>query len=152
MQGLLPAPFQAMGKTGGPLRADLKLPMIATRDFGALAADVLLKLNFSGSWSREVLGQRDLDMNETTAIIGKAIGKPDFQYSQLPRELVRPGLMQMGMSGNMADLLREMSDSLNTGFMRALEKRSPENTTPTSYETFVADTFMPLYKGTSQAA
>jgi uncharacterized protein YbjT (DUF2867 family) len=143
--------LQAMGKTGGPLRADLKLPMIATRDFGALAADVLLKLNFSGRQTHEVLGQRDLDMNEATAIIGKAISKTDLQYLQLPRERVRPGLMQMGMSGNMADLLLEMSDSLNSGFIRALEKRSPDNTTPTSFETFVADTFMPLYRAKPRA-
>ena len=60
--------------------------------------------------------------------------------------------MQAGMSANMADLLLEMSDSLNSGFMRALEKRSPENTTPTSFEAFVADTFMPVCKGKSQAA
>jgi hypothetical protein len=71
---------------------------------------------------------------------------------QLPPEHVRQGLLQVGMSGNMADLLLEMSDSLNSGFIRALEKRSPENTTPTSFEKFVADTFMPLYKGKSQTA
>jgi uncharacterized protein YbjT (DUF2867 family) len=143
--------LQAMGKTAGPLRADLKLPMIATRDIGAFAAHALLKLNFSGKHTHELLGQRDLDMNEATAIIGKAIDKPDLQYVQLPREQVRAGLLQVGMSGNMADLLLEVLDSLNSGFMRALEKRSPDNITPTSFEAFVADTFMPLYKGKSQA-
>jgi uncharacterized protein YbjT (DUF2867 family) len=143
--------LQAMGKTGGPLRVDLKLPMIAARDIGAFAADVLLKLNFSGKQTRELLGQRDLDMNEATAIIGRAIGKPDLQYVQLSPEQVRPGLLQAGMSGNMADRLLEMSDSLNSGFMRALEKRSPENTTATSFERFVAETFMPLYRRKSQA-
>lgn len=143
--------LQAMGKTGGPLRADLKLPMIATRDIGAFAADALLKLNFSGKQTQELLGQRDLDMNEATAIIGKAISKPDLQYVQLLPEQVRSGLLQFGMSGNMADLLLEMSDSLNSGFIRPLEKRSPKNTTPTSYEAFVAEAFIPLYKGRSQA-
>ena len=144
--------IQMMGTAGGLLRADLKLPMITTRDIGAFATDALLRMNFSGKQTREVLGQRDLDMNEATAIIGKAIGKPDLQYVQLLPEHVRPGLMQMGMSGNMADLLLEMSGSLNAGNMRALEKRSPENTTPTSFEAFVEDTFMPLFKGKSQAA
>jgi len=38
-----------------------------------------------------------------------------------------------------------MSESLNSGFMKALEKRSPENTTATLFEEFVADTFMRLY-------
>jgi uncharacterized protein YbjT (DUF2867 family) len=138
--------IQMMGQAGGPLRADLKLPMTASRDIGAFAADALLKMNFGGKRTHEVLGQRDLDMNEATAIIGKAIGKPDLQYVQLPPDQVRPGLMQVGMSGNMAHLLKEMSDSLNSGHIRALEKRSPENTTATSFEMFVEDTFMPLYK------
>ena len=140
-----------LAKTGGPLRADLKLPMTATRDIGAFAANALLKLDFSGKQTHELLGQRDLDMDEATAIIGKAIGKPDLQYVQLAPEHVRRGLLQMGMSGNMADLLLEMSDSLNSGFMRALEKRSPKNTTSTSFEAFVAETFMPLYRGKFQA-
>lgn len=143
--------LQANGKTGGPLRAELKLPMIATCDIGSFAADALLKLNFSGKQTQELLGQRDLDMNEATAIIGKTISRPNLQYVQLPPEQVRAGLVQVGMSGNMADLLLEMSDSLNSGFMKALEKRSPKNTTPTSYELFVAETFVPLYKGKSQA-
>jgi uncharacterized protein YbjT (DUF2867 family) len=144
--------LQGMGKTGGPLSVDLKLPMIATRDIGAVVADILLKLNFSGKQTRELLGQRDLDMNEATAIIGKAIGKAELQYVQLQREDVRPALMQMGMSSNTADLLLEMSDSLNSGHIRPLEKRSASNTTTTSYENFVADTFVPLYRGKAQAA
>ena len=142
--------LQAMGKTGGPLRADLKLPMISTRDIGTFAADALLKLNFSGKQAQELLGQRDLDMNEATAIIGKAISKPDLQYVPLPPDQVRSGLLQLGMSGNMADLLLEMSDSLNSGFIRPLEKRSPKNTTPTSYQAFVAEAFIPRYKGKSR--
>ena len=144
--------IRAIGKAGGPLRGNLKLPMIATRDVGAFAAKALSKLNFSGKQTHEILGQRELDMNEATAIIGKAIGKPDLEYVQLPPEQIRPGLMQAGISANMADLLLEMSDSLNSGYIRALEKRSPENTTFTSFEKFVAETFVPLYKGKSRAA
>jgi uncharacterized protein YbjT (DUF2867 family) len=144
--------IQAMGKTVGPLRGDLKLPMIATRDIGAFAGAALAKLDFNGKQSRELLGQRNIDMNETTAIIGKAIGKPDLQYAQLPSQQVRAGLLQVGLSGNMADLLLEMSASLNSGHISALEKRSPANTTPTSFETFVTETFVPLYMGRSQTA
>jgi uncharacterized protein YbjT (DUF2867 family) len=144
--------IHAMGKAGGPLRADLKLPMVATRDVGAFAADALVNRNFSGKETCELLGDRDLDMNEATAVIGKAIGKPDLTYMQLPPEHVRPGLLQIGMSANMADLLLEMSAALNSGFMKALEIRSKQNTTATAFETFVADTFLPIYKGKFEAA
>jgi len=54
-----------------------------------------------------------------------------------------PALIQMGMSASMADLLLEMAEALNSGYMRALEPRSAENTTPTSIETFVAEEFVP---------
>jgi uncharacterized protein YbjT (DUF2867 family) len=144
--------IQQMGMAVGPLRPDLKLPMIATQDIGEAAASALLTLNFREKQTRELLGQRDISMSEVTEIIGKAIGKPDLKYIQAPDEQIRPALIQMGMSPNMADLLLEMSAALNSGHMRALKQRSAENTTPTSYETFVMEEFVPLYEGRSAAA
>jgi len=144
--------IRSIGKAAGPLRGDLKLPLIATQDIGAAAADALLRLDFTGSATRELLGERDLSMAEATAIIGKAIEKPDLEYLQLPDEQLRPALQQLGMSASMVDLLLEMSAALNSGYMRALEKRSPQNTTPTSFETFVANEFVPRYRGQSRAA
>jgi uncharacterized protein YbjT (DUF2867 family) len=144
--------IQAFGMTAGPVRADLKLPLIATRDIGEAAAAALNKRDFSGHQTRELLGQRDLDYTEATTIIGKAIGKPDLRYTQLPDAQLRPALLQLGMSANFVDLLLEMSAALNSGHMRALEARTPQNTTPTSFETFVAEVFAPLYKQKSHAA
>jgi uncharacterized protein YbjT (DUF2867 family) len=143
--------IQAIGKAAGPLRPDLKLPMIATRDIGSAAADALLGLKFTGRNTRELLGQRDISMAEATSIIGRAIGRPDLDYVQLPDEQVRAALVQMGVSANVADLLVEMAAALNSGYMRALEPRSAPNTTPTSYETFVAEEFAPRYRGRSAA-
>lgn len=140
------------GMAAGPLRGDLRLPMIATRDIGEAAAAALAKRDFNGKQTRELQGQRDLDMNEATAIIGKAIGKPDLRYTQLPDAQLRPALVQLGMSANFVDLLLEMSAAMNSGYMRALEKRTPQNTTPTSFETFVNEVFAPLFKQKSRAA
>ncbi|HLM80841.1 MAG TPA: NAD(P)H-binding protein [Terriglobales bacterium] len=144
--------IQKMGMAVGPLRPDLKLPMIATRDIGEAAADVLLSLDFRQKQTRELLGQRDISMNEVAQSIGSAIGKPGLRYIQAPDEQLRPALVQLGMSSNMADLLLEMSASLNSGHVRALEQRSAKNATPTSYETFVREEFLPQYGGKSAAA
>jgi uncharacterized protein YbjT (DUF2867 family) len=144
--------IQKMGMSVGPLRPDLKLPMIATQDIGEAAANALLTLNFNQKQTRELLGQRDISMGEVAKIIGKAIGKADLRYVQAPDEQVRPALIQIGMSPNMADLILEMSAALNSGHMRALEPRSGHNTTPTSYETFMTEEFVPLYEGKSAAA
>ena len=74
---------KAMGTTAGTLRPDLKLPVIATRDIGAVAAEQLLKLDFRGQTIRELLGPRDLSMAEVTTIIGKSINRPDLTYTQI---------------------------------------------------------------------
>ena len=144
--------IQSMNTTAGPLRPDLVIPMIATRDIGTAAASTLLDLNFTGKQTRELLGERDLSYAEVASIIGNAVGKPDLKYVQLPDEQIRGAFMQMGMSANVADLLLEMSAALNSGHMKALEQRTAENTTPTSFESFVEQEFVPLYRGKATSA
>jgi len=144
--------IQNFGVTGGPLRADLKIGMIAARDIGAYAAHALEQKDFSGSVTREIQGQRDLSMTEAAAIIGQAIGKPGLAYMQLPDGQLRPALRQVGFSDDVANQILELSASLNSGYARALEPRSAANTTPTSYETFVAEEFVPRFRGKSAGA
>ena len=144
--------IQQFGMMVGPVRADLPLPMIATRDIGAAAVDTLLRLDFSGQQTRELLGQRDLTYSEVARIVGAAIGKPALAYVQLPAEQVILAMGQMGISKNVASLLCEMSDALDSGYMKALEPRSSANTTPTSYETFVEQVFLPAYRGKAAGA
>jgi uncharacterized protein YbjT (DUF2867 family) len=148
MENTLPqvGAIHKMGYAVGPLRPDLKLPMIATRDIGAAAANALLDPSVSGKQTRELLGQRDLTYAEVVAMIGEAIGKPDLKYTQLPDDQVRGAMVQLGMSDQVARLLLEMTAALNAGTMHALEPRTPQNTTPTSYETFVDDYFVPAYQ------
>jgi uncharacterized protein YbjT (DUF2867 family) len=141
-----------MGYAVGPLRGDLKLPMIATSDIGNKAAELLLALDFKGKQTHELLGQRDLSMDEAASIMGKAIDKPNVKYVQLPSEQIQPVFLQLGMSPNVAGLILEMAAGLNSGHMRALEPRTKENTTPTSFETFVKEEFVPLYRAQTKAA
>jgi uncharacterized protein YbjT (DUF2867 family) len=112
----------------------------------------LLDLDFTDKQTRELLGQRDVSYDDAATIIGKAIGKPDLKYVQLPDEQVRGAFLQMGISENVADLILEMSAALNSGYMEPLEERTAENTTPTSFETFVTDEFLPLYRGKATTA
>ena len=154
MENTLPqvSVIQHMGAIAGPLRPELKLPMIETRDIGDFVADSLLQLEFEGFQTKELLGQRDLAYPEVTSIIGNGIGKPDLRYQQLPIDQFAGALQQMGMSKNMADLLAEMSEALNSGHVRALEPRSARNTTATTFEQFVADEFVPAFQQKSAAA
>ena len=154
MENILPqvGVIQGLGMIAGPVRVDLPLPMIATRDIGSVAAEALLKLDFDGKRSRELQGPRDVTYDEVAKVVGAAIGKPDLKYRQMPAAQLKPALMQMGMSSNMADLLLEMADALNSGHMKMFEPRSPANTTPTTLETFVAEVFVPAYRGKAARA
>ena len=144
--------IQQMGATAGPLNPELKIPMIATRDIGDFAANELLRLEFSGHQTQELLGQRDVTMIEVTSIIAKAIGKPDLRYNQITNEQFKGFVKQIGASQSVADLMGEMVEAQNSGHVRALEARSPRNTTPTSYEQFVAEVFLPAYRTRSAVA
>jgi uncharacterized protein YbjT (DUF2867 family) len=144
--------IQGMGIFGHALLPDLKLPMIATRDIGDYVAERFLRLDFSGKETQELLGQRDLSMTEATGILARGIGKPDLRYVQFPYEQVQQVLMQMGVPQKTAGQFIEMYKAVNEGVVAARERRSAENTTPTSFEKFVQDVFAPAYHGKAATA
>jgi uncharacterized protein YbjT (DUF2867 family) len=141
-----------MGLFGNALAPDTKFPMVATRDVGNYAAQRLLDLDFSGKQTREVLGERDLTMTETTAVIARRIGKPDLRYQQFPYDQVQQALMQLGVPPKGAAMYIEMYKAINAGALVPLEPRSRENTTPTSIERFVQDVFAPAYQRKATSA
>jgi uncharacterized protein YbjT (DUF2867 family) len=144
--------IQGVGMFGHALLRDLKLPMIATRDVGNYAAQRLLDLDFSGKQTCELLGERDLSMAEATAVIARGIGKPDLRYEQFPYDQVQQAWTQMGFSPSKAAVYIELFEAINAGLLAAQELRSPENSTPTSFEKFVQDVFAPAYHGKALTA
>ena len=154
MENLLPQAgvIKSIGSLAGPVKQDLLLPMIATHDIGVFAAKALLKLDFVGKSTHELHGPRDVTYAEVAKVVGAAIGQTDLTYNYVPPAQLKPVLMQMGMSANMADLLLEMADALNSGHVKMLEERSAANTTPTTLETFVDEVFVPAYRGKASRA
>jgi uncharacterized protein YbjT (DUF2867 family) len=149
--GQVPA-IQNFGMMASPVKPDVALPAIATEDIGEAAAEHLLKLDFSGQSTKELQGQRDTSYAELATIIGKAIGKPDLKYVQLPGDEFVGVVTSMGLSKNFGELIVEMCDAMNDGRMKALEPRTAENTTPTAVETFVEQVFVPAFKGGKAAS
>jgi uncharacterized protein YbjT (DUF2867 family) len=144
--------IQMMGIFGGALKGDLRIPMIATRDIGAYGAERLLHLDFNGKQTQELLGERDLSMNEVVAVIGRALGKADLRYVQFPYDQVGKVLIQMGTPPKTAALFIEMFGGFNEGIVAPTEPRSANNTTPTSIEGFVKEKFVPAYQGMAVGA
>jgi len=144
--------IHGMGLFGHALLPDLKLPMIATRDVGDYAAQRLMDLDFSGKETRELLGERDLSMAEATAVIARGIGKSNLRYEQFTYDQVQQVLVQMGMPPEKAAVYIEMFEAINAGLLAAREQRSPENSTPTSFEQFVRDVFVAAYQAQATTA
>jgi uncharacterized protein YbjT (DUF2867 family) len=144
--------IQMMGIFGGALKGDLKIPLIATGDIGAYGAERLLHLDFNGKQTQELLGKRDLSMNEAVAVIGRALGKADLRYVQFPYDQVEQVLIQMGTPPKTAALFIEMFRGFNEGIVVPTEPRSAKNTTPTSIESFVKEKFVPAYQGMAVGA
>ncbi len=144
--------IQHFGMMASPVGPDVSLPAIATEDIGHAAGEHLLKLDFSGNETKELQGQRDINYVEVATIIGKAIGKSDLKYVQMPGNEFVGALQGMGLSRNFGELIVEMSDAMNDGRMKTLEPRTAANTTPTAIETFVQDVFVPEFRGKAASA
>jgi len=138
--------IRSAGTNGSSLRGDLPLPMAATRDIAAAAAEILSAPAFSGHSVREVLGPRDYTMREASAILGAAIGKPDLAYAQFGYDDFRRALVGVGFSPAAADAIVEMNDAFNTGRIQATFKRTRANTTPITLKEFARDVFAPAYQ------
>jgi uncharacterized protein YbjT (DUF2867 family) len=139
--------IREMGIMGSPARPDIILPMIATKDIGDVAADRLNRMDFKGKTVLDLLGPRDVGYAEAARILGAAIGKPDLQYVQFSYEDAEKGMIQSGLSPDLASKYVEMYRAFNEGLVKPVP-RKPENNTPTTIEEF-AKTFAAAYQAHS---
>ena len=146
------APLRTMGFLPGGTDSDLPVPMIAAKDIGDYAAKRLHARDFSGSSVQELFGPRDVTMKEVAKIVGEAIGKPKLSYMHVPAIMLEPALVRTGMPKQTAKLLIEMWKAGNSGLLTPMEKRSAENSMPTSIESFVAEVFAPAYLAQAASA
>ncbi len=103
-------------------------------------AEHLVRRDFTGKEIEDLLGQRDLTLDEAITVIGSRIGWADLKYVQLPFDKVAKGMEAIGISADTSRLLIEMSKALNDGLFAVGRPRTAENTTSTSIEEF-AETF-----------
>ena len=133
-----------LGIAGSAVRGDVKFAMIATRDIAVHVAERLVRRDFEGKQVQDLLGQRDLSLNEAIAIIGRRIGIPDLKYVQFSYEDAVKGMTETGISADVSRSFIEMGTALNNGLFAVDRPRTPENSTLTSIEEF-AETFAIAY-------
>ena len=124
------------GMASGQLRGDLALPMIATADIGAVAADALLKRDFGKFAIRELEGPETLSLEEAAAIVGDLSGWAGARYEQVSAENARSQLLSSGFSTHMADAIVRMTDDVNEERIRMVQPRDQRIITPTRFQSF----------------
>jgi uncharacterized protein YbjT (DUF2867 family) len=135
----------AIGKWGRislPVSGSRPVVMIATRDVGRVAADLLTSRDWSGYGVRELHGPAELSFDEAAEILSEVLGRK-ITYVRCDRQEARQSLISAGISENGADLMLEMYDAAEAGGLRPLQPRSKETTTPTTLAEFARDVLLP---------
>jgi uncharacterized protein YbjT (DUF2867 family) len=135
--------IQAQGINGSVIEGDRPLPMIATRDVAAEAAERLARRDFSGREARVLLGPEDVTMREATAAIGRRLGKPDVRYMEFPPDDLERALMDASFSKEAASKLVEQQSAVNEGRFDAGVERTSENTGSTTLDDFLDGALAP---------
>lgn len=138
--------IKSQGLNGSPLRGDLPIAMVATRDIGVKAAALLDRLDFRGSTVLEFVGPRPVTLSEVTTVLGRAIGKPDLRYIQFPYEEARKAMIASGMKAGIVDLFIEMQRAFNDGRVAPTQQLDPDHKGKTTIEEF-ARVFAEAYRG-----
>jgi len=135
--GLGMAPMvKMMNILGTPVKADLKIPMVATKDIAAVGLKHLLALDFTGKSIVYVLGARDYTYEEITSIYGAAIGNSSLRYIQFPYDDAKRAMTMLGMGLSASERMVEFSKAMNEGLVFTEHQRTAENTTATTAEEF----------------
>lgn len=143
--------IKSSGMIASALKADRPLPMVATHDIALKIAELLNTLKFTGSSVFEFVGPRDVTISEAVKAIGKAFGKPDVKYVQLPYQQAEKDMIASGMKHQLAKMMIEMFTAFNEGKIMPSQKLTAEHKGKTTIEEF-AKTAMQNARSAKNAA
>ena len=133
-----------------PIDGDRKLPAVATRDIAAAASRLLLDESWSGVGEVPLLGPEDLSFDDMAEIISEVLGT-DVRFMQTTFEAYTDRFVSVGMSEAMAKGMTDMAWAKNEGLDNAV-KRTPENSTPTSFRHWCEEVLKPAVPKETAAA
>jgi uncharacterized protein YbjT (DUF2867 family) len=132
-----------------PIDGDRTLPAVATRDIAAAATRLLLDDSWSGASEVPLLGPEDLSFNDMAGIISEVLGK-QVRFRQITFEAYKERFVGFGMSDAMAQGMTDMAWAKNEGLDNAV-RRTPENSTPTSFRQWCEDVLKPAVLDQAEA-
>ena len=129
----------------GPIDPDKKTPTTATRDMGAVAAQLLGDATWSGQEEVPVLGPEDLSCNEMAAIISDSLGR-EIHYQQITLDAFKAQLLGRGVTESFAQGYVDMMRAKNEG-MDDVRPRMSASHAPTSFRQWCDETLKPAVTG-----
>ncbi len=121
-------------------KGDTRFPMIATADIAAGAAELLLNPNWEGEKIVELQGAADISYDEIATELSSVLGKP-ITHMTISKEQFKEGMVQMGGSAHMGELLAEITEGVESGHITFHQARDAKTSTPTSYRMFAETVF-----------
>ncbi len=135
--------IKQQGINGSPIRGGAPIHMVATRDIGVRAAELL---DQPGARARsmsivELVGPRSVTLNEMTTVLGRAIGKPDLRYVQFSYADAEQTMCGMGMKPKSAALMVEMYRAFNDGWIAPTQEFVRGSITITEFAKLFAEVY-----------
>ncbi|MBL8511483.1 MAG: NAD(P)H-binding protein [Betaproteobacteria bacterium] len=138
--------IQAMGVYADMIDSHALIPMVGTGDIAVVVARELVNPSGQGKRVLHLRAPKRYSQADAAAVLGAAIGKPGLQHVQADPAQAKAGMMQFGLSQNVADLFEEMSAVFSSGTLNATVEAGPTEITPTTLENFAATVFAPAFR------
>ncbi len=127
-----------LGIAGGNYGENSTMVMVHPRDIAAAAAEELLNPSFNGKTVRYIASD-ERTTNEIAKVLGAAIGKPELPWVNFKDEESLGGMLQAGLSPEVATNYVEMGAAMASGEMAADYNSNKPALSPTKLEDFAKE-------------
>ena len=142
--GQIPS-IASAGKMFTSLPGDARIAMIATRDIGERAAELLADPSWSGQRVVELPGPEEISYDDVARILSEVLGRPVSHVTVTPEQQSQ-ALMGMGASRVMADSFAEMGEALESGRIRFREPAGAGDSALIRFPEFAQKVFKPAFE------
>ena len=127
-----------MGIIGGNFGENTTIAMVHPADIAAAATEELLEPAFTGKSVRYIAGD-ERTTTEVASVLGAAIGKPELPWVNFSDEAALGGMIQAGLSAEVAENYVEMGAAMASGAMASDYNANKPALSPTKLEDFAKE-------------
>jgi len=127
------------------MAGDLPIPMVATRDIGLRAAELLTARTWRGCQVVELQGPQPTSYNQVASAVAELLGK-EVRHITVSGDQLESALQGMGFSAAMAHSFVDLSHGMEKGVVKFHQKKSDSTVSKTSYPEFAESVFRRVYE------